>query len=48
MVEGGHLDDICQMTAALIINNQARLLIRVVTSIVDDRVSCLPSQRLLA
>lgn len=41
MVERGHLDDICQLTAALIINHQAPLLVRVLTSIVDDRVRCL-------
>ena len=40
MVERGHLDDICQLTATLIINNQAPLLVRVLISIVDDRVRC--------
>lgn len=38
MVDGGHVDEACQLTAAAVINDQAQVIVDLMTSIIDDRV----------
>ena len=38
MIDGGHVDEACQLTAATVINGQTQVVLDIMTSIIDDRV----------